>query len=867
MDSSLRLIERVVTDYLTNPEMIKCVHSDEGSSFFRDATSLLHELEFKDPLAEYIVSAAHRYGKQHGFCSSDTGLYFVCMFVHICKKLQQQGIPVDITISEIQRIFQNVQANSQMKTVTVQEAVLLLQELNTSAHLTDKDKNFDSVSKVVKTRDSDALYGENALTKNCDNLKSNYFVPAVEDRKESKWNMVELATSSTCNMEVKAAESNISVDNHYGESSNNDKGYTDEFEDGNEDDLIKELEQLQTDIANDLERVKLFQSLSQRRLPYDNALRTQDDDSEFEDCFYQINKINSDSDVTEVSKLNTLSETVKNALSDKEEADEWIEVNIKFARSSYGENISKNVTNLVGKCENLGGKCENLGRKCESKACETTGLFRSVHEMDLAQVNELLQSVSEKQTKFSSKLSILSRHINTNEAISVSEKNDVTDDANDKAKSGTSNITADRRINTFYNQSVNNNDGAYGVHVIGCENSKYESISNVRTNSNKGKAVSEGGKINDAKQKLEEGKIDGAKQHFEQGKTIDAKQKFGEIKINDANKKTGKGKMNDAKQNISEGNINDAKTDCGRKSLTDRGRTKWLTDRESILLLVRGILGSEREDFVNVVTDIVEVQNVQDTHEGNTTLRFDIAQVQLYCVNGVGQKPMLVNGLVIKTTSDVVDSVLHYPGKHYSTLLVNADITMSYRHKGYNPLKVKQTMTSQQYMEGCNASDAWLDSVLHLLKQLNINLLLVKGGVSPAVQHACEASGILIISRVPYQLLEQISSSAQVDLLTYVPLATQTHVCCNLTLSTLASHRSGSVQMNGQSQWEVVLNTLDALFQTVVVAGVSSVFCNLRKQEVLNCLHQVTSVLNSSDLLIGEGSFEMTCIETCEWKI
>lgn len=60
-----------------------------------------------------------------------------------------------------------------------------------------------------------------------------------------------------------------------------------------------------------------------------------------------------------------------------------------------------------------------------------------------------------------------------------------------------------------------------------------------------------------------------------------------------------------------------------------------------------------------------------------------------------------------------------------------------------------------------------------LFQQLNVNLLLVKGVVSEGARTVCEAAGVVIISSVPYKVLEQISLAADVDMLIYIALATE----------------------------------------------------------------------------------------------
>ncbi|XP_052771318.1 uncharacterized protein LOC128210990 [Mya arenaria] len=608
----------------------------------------------------------------------------------------------------------------------------------------------------------------------------------------------------------------------------NDKETTEVKSEEIEDDLIRELEQLQKDIANDLEQVALLQNhTAAKQVKRSNdsidevSVINTSSDSDFEDCFddfERTTKTNKDYNEMKLKKKTQESlfkfdtfdiELGENLDQEFKEVVFVMDTSAEMKRAESfvddeeQDNNQENSghTTSTAKSQELLGSRQLHNTDPKEFSLPLNSLAKSQSKLDslnLQDVQMMLKCVNDKQSTFAAKMAVLSRHLNVNNDVNSENKSEVVTDPS--------------------NRSINNGDG------------KLNKDSNTDTTSPVNIEVKH---INRTKKELIEDGKDQLDQQTRQQETDVNK------KLDPSNKKSFYKKHADI--------------------TIQKDKSK---NRNEILKLVKGTVGDNDSEIADVVTDIIMFQN-DGKAEGKKFI-LDPAVVQCYCQPGGKRRPVLVPGLVISTLSNQLGTILRNgQSTSYRTLLLNADLARDFRHKGYKSMKGTQLISAENYASTVDEKSTWKQSIFTVLNQLKVNLILVKGTASEWIRTELESNGVVVLDQMGYRALELVSMATQTDMLTYVLLANEDMVSEGISLSSWQPDWMDHLKCHN----EVVLTVHKSPLQTVVISEIHPALCDLREQEFWDCLYQLTSVLTFDDIVVGQGQIEKYCIDVIEKKI
>ncbi|XP_013379158.1 Bardet-Biedl syndrome 12 protein homolog [Lingula anatina] len=220
----------------------------------------------------------------------------------------------------------------------------------------------------------------------------------------------------------------------------------------------------------------------------------------------------------------------------------------------------------------------------------------------------------------------------------------------------------------------------------------------------------------------------------------------------------------------------------------------------------------------------------------------------------------VVEGLVVMATTDSMPLVVETQQEGKRTLLIQGDVTPSYRQRGFKESVIaKSVLSTQEYMTSGEKDDNWLREVKDLLTQLGIQLLLVQGAVSESVQNWCGTHDIIVLSHVPYRVLAAIMSSAEVDQLTHLLLGTQDHVVHGVTVAPWSEDWLYRVTTGLVEQHVVVKHS--GLSQTAILCHPAGSVVHLAEEQFWHCLRRLASVVQSGLVLPGGGETEAWCMQ------
>ncbi|XP_045188362.2 uncharacterized protein LOC123546233 [Mercenaria mercenaria] len=277
--------------------------------------------------------------------------------------------------------------------------------------------------------------------------------------------------------------------------------------------------------------------------------------------------------------------------------------------------------------------------------------------------------------------------------------------------------------------------------------------------------------------------------------------------------------------------------------------------KEEMKHLVWGVNYDGDDDISRAVCDIV----LKQSKDGNPRLNTNL--VDCYTRAGAHTASLeVIDGVVVQTSIETMMTLQKIHGKHCRALLVNADLTMTFRHKGYKPVKVKEFSSLERFSCGKSKLDSWQTDIIDVLKMLFIDVLLVKGNISDDVVSICEQLDIVAMDTIPYKQLVQLSEAMEVDMVTYVTLATEDNVCTGISISPLQQNWCNKVDRSWYSKVDTVISLAESNPQTVILYGVSPVLIDLKEQELWECLLHVSSVLHHGYLVLGAGQTEEDCV-------
>ncbi|KAL4232085.1 Bardet-Biedl syndrome 12 [Mactra antiquata] len=301
--------------------------------------------------------------------------------------------------------------------------------------------------------------------------------------------------------------------------------------------------------------------------------------------------------------------------------------------------------------------------------------------------------------------------------------------------------------------------------------------------------------------------------------------------------------------------------DTTRSSLLTSSYSNGSCDRRNVCDDIRQLvtcINKHHDDNVNkAVCDVVEKQSIDGK------MRLDTDLIESHFIIGLYSPPYIIDGVVLVTSMAETMVLQSLQGKSCRALLINGDLKMSFKHKGYKSTMMSNISSVSSILEEISPSDQWIQDILEVLKKYSINVLLVKGVASSDVCYLCQSLDVIILDNVPYKQMSLLSEAAQCDMLTYITLASKYNV---VDISSIQPLRSDwfDLNMSTNSKQDIVVNLHRNNPVTVIISECTYIQADLIDQQLWDSLYRVDVLLKHAYYIPGCGQIEEICYKFLE---
>uniref|UniRef100_A0ABM5GJE4 Chaperonin-containing T-complex member BBS12 n=1 Tax=Pogona vitticeps TaxID=103695 RepID=A0ABM5GJE4_9SAUR len=266
---------------------------------------------------------------------------------------------------------------------------------------------------------------------------------------------------------------------------------------------------------------------------------------------------------------------------------------------------------------------------------------------------------------------------------------------------------------------------------------------------------------------------------------------------------------------------------------------------------------------MKLVQDILRYQlQTGNKMAATAPFQFNILEIVTCCLPGMSESHSCIYpGYITLVPPETAAVVKHFQDKPFRVILVDGDLTEIYRHLGLNrPQNTRIFSGSASALR--SSSSSWVDSVLDILIQSDINLVLVQGTVCKNLEERCLLNNIVIICQVAPNVLRAFSNTTRADKVTYL---TQMNEHC--IGKGICMKLCGIMEINWVEFGDQVPVALTAEGMTLVTAVLGCpITSKMQATEdcFWTCAYRVHYALHDQAVFPGGGTVEFLCLTYLE---
>ncbi|KAM4732403.1 chaperonin-containing T-complex member BBS12 isoform 1-T3 [Anableps anableps] len=237
---------------------------------------------------------------------------------------------------------------------------------------------------------------------------------------------------------------------------------------------------------------------------------------------------------------------------------------------------------------------------------------------------------------------------------------------------------------------------------------------------------------------------------------------------------------------------------------------------------------------------------------------FDISKVLTCVLPGLPEDcACVVEGCVV-LLNDEQATVAHVVKQQpLKVAVITGDLSQTYRHLGFRSLPGEQRVLEDLDLSASNREDEWLEKVVKLLSNLEVNLILTAGLASQKVIQYCCRHQILVVEKVNFSVLRTIAGSTGAVPVSY---ATQlTEPCVGDDVNIEIWRDLSSYERKSLTAVNISTGRKSGLVTAVVTSCIHGKLQALEDQ-FWACAYRLHHALKDGALLPGAGGTEVLCV-------
>lgn len=262
-------------------------------------------------------------------------------------------------------------------------------------------------------------------------------------------------------------------------------------------------------------------------------------------------------------------------------------------------------------------------------------------------------------------------------------------------------------------------------------------------------------------------------------------------------------------------------------------------------------------DAMNLVVEASRIQSKNNPQDINCST-FDVTKVVTCVLPGLPEEHACVlPGCIVLLSAEQASVAHHLKEQHLKVALINGDLSGAYRHLGFNRPTGVQCVSEPSNLSGSSKEEGWMEKVMTLLLNLEVNLILVTGLISESMIQRCCRHHILVVEKVKASVLKAFANTAGAVPVIYATQLSKHCVGSGVKVAVwrdLSSHErkpsaTVNISIGGNSELVTVILTscVDGKLQAL-------------EDQFWACAYRLHHVLKDKVLLPGAGVTEMLCI-------
>ncbi|XP_062055652.1 Bardet-Biedl syndrome 12 protein [Lepus europaeus] len=237
---------------------------------------------------------------------------------------------------------------------------------------------------------------------------------------------------------------------------------------------------------------------------------------------------------------------------------------------------------------------------------------------------------------------------------------------------------------------------------------------------------------------------------------------------------------------------------------------------------------------------------------------FDISRIFTCCLPGLPETLSCVClgyiTLVSVSTTTMIKALQNQPVR---LVLIEGDLTESYRHVGFNKSANIKTVLDSVKLREDSSEELWINHVLQVLIQFDVNLLLVQGKVSEQLMEKCIHNKRLVIGSVNVKVMQAFAEATGAVQVAYI---TQVNEDCVGEGVSVTFWSSPVDIVDGSSRMAVVLKTEGINLVTAVLTSPVTAQMQAKEDRFWTCAYRLYYALKEEKVFLGGGAVEFLCL-------
>ncbi|XP_040823092.1 Bardet-Biedl syndrome 12 protein [Ochotona curzoniae] len=237
---------------------------------------------------------------------------------------------------------------------------------------------------------------------------------------------------------------------------------------------------------------------------------------------------------------------------------------------------------------------------------------------------------------------------------------------------------------------------------------------------------------------------------------------------------------------------------------------------------------------------------------------FDISRIFTCCLPGLPEAfscvcPGYITHVSVSTAA-LIEALQNQPVR---VVLIEGDLTENYRHVGFNKSANVKTVLDGMKLQEDSSEELWMDRVLQVLTQFDVNLLLVQGKVSAQLVERCIHSKRLVIGSVDSQVMQAFAEAAGAVQVAYITQVNEGCVGSGVHVSTWSSPLGVLDRSNKRA---VMLNKEGMNLVTAVLTSPVTAQIQAKEDRFWTCAYRLHCALKEEKVFLGGGAVEFLCL-------